>query len=105
MNGVRLLCAALCLRDLVAEGPAGSVLRDGSQLSIKEIRCRSVNPQPILVAQKVMHIVREDQLFKFDASLAKLSHKFDRLTELNVSIIVTVDQKHRRFPFVHHADR
>src|SRR5881396_383587 len=64
-----------------------------------------ISPQPILVSQEVMNIVREYQLFKFDPSLAKLPHKLDRLIELYVSIIVPMNQQHRRFPFVHRADR
>ena len=54
-----------------------------------------ISPQPILVSQEVMNIVREYQLFKFDPSLAKLPHKLDRLIELYVSIIVPMNQTRR----------
>src|SRR5205807_4510051 len=54
---------------------------------------------------KVMDLVRKHELFELYSTFAKLARELDRLIERNVAIVVSVNQQHRRFPFVHRRDR
>ena len=65
------------------------------QVPIKEIRSGMIGSQPALVAQEIMDFIRKYQLLKLDVMFAQLANQIDRLTECDITVIVSVDQKHR----------
>ena len=62
---------------------------------VKKVCARVIGAQPIFVQQKIMNLVRVDQLFKIYVVRAEPAYEIDRLRELNVSIIVAMNQQNR----------
>lgn len=54
-----------------------------------------VRLQPTAMKEKIMDIIREDQLFEVDATLSQQTHEIDGLTEVDVAIVVAVNEKYR----------
>src|SRR5712691_8606798 len=71
---------------------------------IEEFGAGMIRADPILMAQKVMYLVRINQLLEVDTIRAQSSNEIHRLRKLDVAIVVAVNQQHRRFPFVHRRD-
>jgi hypothetical protein len=57
----------------------------------KEISSRCVCLQPPLMKEKVVYIVRENQLLKFGSASSQETHKGDRLAEVDIAVVIAVD--------------
>lgn len=53
---------------------------------VEKICCRMIRAQPILVPQKIVYLVRIDQLFEGHAVRTQPPRQIDRLRKLNVAI-------------------
>lgn len=69
----------LCRRLQCCTSAGGRGFFTGAQLSGEEIGSGLVSLNPVLVHEKVMNLIREDQLFKLDVLFAK---SFDQLDGL-----------------------
>src|SRR5216683_3051722 len=76
-----------------------------SQLPSEELRRRVVGREPVRVGQKIMDLVRENELLEGYALAPQGLGELDRLAELHVAVVVAVDQQHRRAPILHIRDR
>src|SRR5258708_35780220 len=70
------------------------------EMAIEEIACRMIARKPVPVQQKIMHVIRENELFDFHAFFAQPRHEVHRLREVDVAYGVTMNKKHGRFPCV-----
>ena len=70
------------------------------QMLIKELRAGVISADPVLMTEKVMYLVRVNQLFEVHAVRSQPSHQTDGLRKLDVAIVVAVNQPYGRFPFI-----
>src|ERR1051325_4483443 len=68
------------------------------ELPAKKLRRRPVPSHPILPQQKIMDLIREDELLKFHVLPAQSLHQVGGLSERNIAVIIAMDQQHRRAP-------
>src|SRR5207245_2178745 len=68
------------------------------EVAIKEVSRRVIGFEPAPVGEKVVNLIRENNLLELDTLLAQRLRQVDRLTEGHVAVIVAVDQKHGRAP-------
>src|SRR6266567_4328189 len=68
------------------------------QLPPQEIDARLVRSHPRAVTQEAVNLVRDDELLEVHALLSQRAHQLHGLSEIHVAVVVSVDQKHRRFP-------
>src|SRR5712692_9032825 len=57
------------------------------EVAVEEITRRVIGRQPILVQQKIVHVIRENQLFDLNALLAEPSDEIHRLGEIDVAVV------------------
>src|SRR5258708_5415245 len=67
-------------------------------MAVEEISCRVIGRKPIPVQQKIMHVIRENELFDLHAFFAQPRHEVHCLCEVDVAVVVAVNEKHGRFP-------
>jgi len=70
-------------------------------MTVEEIACGVIGRNPIPVQQKIMHVIRKNELFDLHVSFSEPSHEVHCLGEVNVAIVVAMNEKHGRFPGVH----
>src|SRR5260370_15836534 len=70
-------------------------------MAVEEIARRMVGRKPILVQQKIVYVIGENQLFDLDALLAEACDEIHRLGEVDVAVVVPVNEQDRRLPGVH----
>ena len=64
-----------------------------------------IGSQPITMKQKVVDLVRKDDLFKWNILLTQTPSKIDHLAESDIPIVIALYQKHGRAPLRDRADR
>src|SRR5215467_8566386 len=64
-----------------------------------------IGGQPVAVEKKIVNLVGKNELFDFDALLAKASGEIHGLSEIDVAVVVAVDEKNGRLPSVHRGNR
>src|SRR5258706_12626870 len=67
-------------------------------MAVKEIAGGSISGEPVAMQQKIVHVIRENELLDNDAASAQARDEIDRLREVDVAIVIAVDEKHRRLP-------
>src|ERR1017187_1966850 len=72
-----------------------------SQFPPEEIGRRMVTAQPGIMPQEAVDLVGQDELLEIDALLAQRIGERDGLAEVDVTIVIAVDQQHRRAPRSH----
>src|SRR5262249_20274111 len=81
----------------------GSLLPHEATVEKVGRRLQDIEPGP--VREKGVDLVGDDQLLDLDTGLAQILHETDALAEGNVTIVVTVNDKHRRAPILDRGDR
>ncbi len=74
-------------------------------MAVEEVACRVIGCKPIPVQQKIVNVIRENELFDFHAFFAEPGHEVHSLREVNVAVVVTVNEEHGRFPGIHGGHR
>ena len=72
-------------------------------MAVEDIACRVIGRKPIPVQQKIVHVIRENELFNLDALCAEQRHEVHRLREVDVTVVVPMNEEHGRFPGVHRS--
>jgi hypothetical protein len=62
---------------------------------IEKVCAGMISAQPILMPQKVVNLIGEDQFFKVNPVASQAAHEIHCLGKLNIPIVVTVNQEHR----------
>jgi len=68
--------------------------------AVKEIAGRVIRLAPRLMEQKIVDLVRKDELLDVNTALAQPRDEVHRLSKVNVAIVIAVNEEHRRFPTV-----
>src|SRR5260370_19472368 len=91
-----------------SETPPGAITRNKTclisrhlEVPIEEIAGRVISRQPMSVEQKIVHVIGENELFDLDAFFAATGDEVHGITEDDLALVVTVNEKHRRRPGVH----
>ncbi len=74
-------------------------------MPVEEIAGRVIGRKPISVQQKIVHVIRENELLDLHALFAEPRHEVHRLREVDVAVVVTMDEEHGRFPGIHGGHR
>ena len=82
----------------------GGILSPFQEPFEKLRRCRKRAP-PVRPQQRIVHVVGQHQLLDRNAFLEKPAFEIDRLLEVDRSIVVAVDEEHRRLPRRHGRHR
>src|SRR5437016_10726189 len=72
--------------------------------AVKEIAGRVIRLAPRLMEQKIVDLVRKDELLDVNTALAQPRDEVHRLSKVNVAIVIAVNEEHRRFPTVDGGD-
>ena len=62
-------------------------------MPIKELGGRVIGREPISMQQKIMNLVRKDNLFELDILLPQSADEIYHLIECDISIIVALDKQ------------
>jgi hypothetical protein len=61
--------------------------------------------QPALVRQKIVDLVGKDQLLQQHLLLAQVLHQVNALVERHITVVVAMNDQHRRTPGLDMGDR
>src|SRR5260370_12081026 len=75
------------------------------QVSIKKVISGVIASKPVAVQQKVVHVIRKNELMDHYAVGPQARDEIDRLRKVDVTIVVDVDEKYRRLPRFNRSDR
>src|SRR6266513_5331102 len=83
----------------------GFSISGGLEMPIEEIAGRVIRRQPIFVQQKIVHVIRKNELLDLYALLAEARHQIYCLREIHIAVVIPVNEEDRRLPRIHRSYR
>src|SRR5260370_14152912 len=79
----------------------GTLSSRSLEMTVEEIARRVIGRQPILMQQKIVDVIGENELLDLDALLAEACDEIHSLGEIDVAVIVAVNEQDGGLPGIH----